>query len=1497
MARLLRLAACLLPMLLLACTGSDPDEKSDAGDGCVEDSRRCAGDVLEVCDDGDWSPVGLCPDGCAEGACREPACTPDCDGRVCGDDGCGGSCGACDPGELCAGGACVPIDEGCGDDVCASDESCATCPADCGACCGDGTCAPDESCATCPADCGCPEGELCELDTATCVPGCVPLDCATVECGGDGCGGDCGGCDDDRVCETGRCVAPPASCGDEVCQPGETCLDCPADCGFCCGNLRCSPEHGEDCATCPVDCGCGPDERCDIGARACNPACLADCDDRICGDDGCGGACGVCVDGACDADGRCGPPPAACGDGTCDPGEDCGTCPADCGACCGDGRCRGGESCATCPADCACPEGDVCDIPARACVPAACEPACQGRICGPDGCGGTCGACDPGELCDPDRGRCALPCAPQCNGRDCGDDGCGGTCGACDDGDVCTDGRCAPPCAPQCEGRSCGDDGCGGTCGACGDGLCIDGACIGGFRCDCAPTERCIAGRCRPAADACGPQRPDGLCDNGADCVAGVCVDAGLGCTIARQSGVCPVGALCLVGECQPFDADALCEDDDPCTADAYDAAADRCVHVAVAAACDDGDGCTGGDACRDGVCAGAPIAGCRPTPRVDPLPRYTRERRVELVGTRPAGTALVVNGEVALPQGPVEAFRLTVDLAPGENVFRLLARGPGGDSDVVTARIIYDDVPPATRITPATGRYLDGITVTVAATEPSRVYYTTDGSDPDTHADHFDSVHTFRVFDDTTLSVRAIDRAGNWQLEPRTERYVITGDANRWLSGPALPFARTDAAIVTDGARVHVIAGFDGLNTRGAVQTHDLNTGAWSDRPALPQPRTAAAAALVNGTLYVFGGADVDGRALDRADRLTAGGVAWDAIAPMPSPRYAAQAVVINGKVHVMGGRTIGGAVVTTHSVYDPATNTWTPARALPRPRHAFAAVAAPDGLVYLIGGEDDAGRPVAAVDVYGPIADAWTIGTPLPTPRSHLTATLDQNAGRVTGGAVGIVVAGGRVAGGASTAIVEEFLLTEGEWVRRRPLPAPRHGAVAVGHVRAGLPDAETASWILGGVVVGPAGPSFAASTVRYSRNQDHLRHLAPLPEGRFRHAVAALDDRLYVVGGRSFQATTRGYAYDPETGRASLIAPLPSVQDGAAAVAAAGRIWVIGGESAFGVAVATLHAYDPASDTWAVMAPMPTARHGAVAAVIGGEIVVAGGEADGVAVAAVEIYDPATDTWRAGRSLPAARAGAAGIAWQGRLYLAGGRDPAGVIDPSLWALDPEAGWIELADDGFDVAEATAARVAGRLIVFGGRQADGSFSDRRIVYDLAAADGPWFELVPESRLLLPYDLAAAAVLNGDVYLIGGNASPDPGPDGLPTVQKYAGRCLDGLFGPYEGQEPYVIFPDLGGGCGEAITQIELGELRAFGHHGQCNSFNACGNAEGCADMACRWFGHGEARSWVQGRCSVGTNLDCDLFRNGGVELDTNFQPLEGCAINVVSNVVCYTR
>ncbi|HOX45972.1 MAG TPA: hypothetical protein PK668_20385 [Myxococcota bacterium] len=79
------------------------------------------------------------------------------------------------------------------------------------------------------------------------------------------------------------------------------------------------------------------------------------------------------------------------------------------------------------------------------------------------------------------------------------------------------------------------------------------------------------------------------------------------------ETGVCLAGACqggCAGGGCV---SDADCDDGNPCTAEAC---LDTCCYSDPqpdGLACDDGDECTGGDACQTGVCRGLPVPGCLP--------------------------------------------------------------------------------------------------------------------------------------------------------------------------------------------------------------------------------------------------------------------------------------------------------------------------------------------------------------------------------------------------------------------------------------------------------------------------------------------------------------------------------------------------------------------------------------------------------------------------------------------------------------------------------------------------------------------------------------------------------------------------------------------------------------------------------------------------------------------------------------------------------------------
>ncbi|MCC6623607.1 MAG: IPT/TIG domain-containing protein [Deltaproteobacteria bacterium] len=172
---------------------------------------------------------------------------------------------------------------------------------------------------------------------------------------------------------------------------------------------------------------------------------------------------------------------------------------------CGSDGC-GGE-CGTCA------DGKTCDD--GQCV--SCVRNCLSKQCGDDGCGGVCGNCAEGSTCGGDF-FCHLDCAPSCGGKECGPDGCGGTCGGgCEQGESCQAGQCVTSCTGSCLGKECGDDGCGVPCGACEDDE------------TCTATQLCVPNDCEPACDGrqCGADGCGGSCGGCPDdgpCVDGACV-------------------------------------------------------------------------------------------------------------------------------------------------------------------------------------------------------------------------------------------------------------------------------------------------------------------------------------------------------------------------------------------------------------------------------------------------------------------------------------------------------------------------------------------------------------------------------------------------------------------------------------------------------------------------------------------------------------------------------------------------------------------------------------------------------------------------------------------------------------------------------------------------------------------------------------------------------------------------------------------------------------
>ena len=187
------------------------------------------------------------------------------------------------------------------------------------------------------------------------------------------------------------------------------------------------------------------------------------------------------------------------------------------------------------------------DPPCSGGVGCACVADCQGKACGDDGCGGSCGTCADGTGCDASF-RCVASCVPTCAGKACGEDGCGGSCGTCAAGATCTaQGACEPVASISCaKGSWCTFErhvawiyectpGAGGTwdCRNTGQDQGVFGA-----QADCDIACRGGTSGCHEDANS----APDWECWN---CVQTCAVVNGLDACVDEAPGVCPWPCAC----------------------------------------------------------------------------------------------------------------------------------------------------------------------------------------------------------------------------------------------------------------------------------------------------------------------------------------------------------------------------------------------------------------------------------------------------------------------------------------------------------------------------------------------------------------------------------------------------------------------------------------------------------------------------------------------------------------------------------------------------------------------------------------------------------------------------------------------------------------------------------------------------------------------------------------------------------------------------------------
>src|SRR5919109_2897321 len=141
---------------------------------------------------------------------------------------------------------------------------------------------------------------------------------------------------------------------------------------------------------------------------------------------------------------------------------------------------------------------------------------------------------------------------------------------------------------------------------------------------------------------------------------------------------------------------------------------------------------------------------------------------------------------------------------------------------------------------------------------------------------------------------------------------------------------------------------------------------------------------------------------------------------------------------------------------------------------------------------------------------------------------------------------------------------------------------------------------------------------------------------------------------------------YAQDgnqPDNGSTTSLwttgAPLPTPRSEIAGAALNGKVYIIGGFDESGQSTTTVEVYDPIADKWTTAAPLPQPLdHTAAASYYGKLYVVGGGYLSRDTLSnKLFIYDPTINKWTEGANLPAARGALTANFINGILYAVGG------------------------------------------------------------------------------------------------------------------------------------------------------------------------------------------------------------------------------------------------
>ncbi|MFO7447655.1 MAG: kelch repeat-containing protein [Ignavibacteriaceae bacterium] len=281
---------------------------------------------------------------------------------------------------------------------------------------------------------------------------------------------------------------------------------------------------------------------------------------------------------------------------------------------------------------------------------------------------------------------------------------------------------------------------------------------------------------------------------------------------------------------------------------------------------------------------------------------------------------------------------------------------------------------------------------------------------------------------------------------------------------------------------------------------------------------------------------------------------IQWTQKKSLPKNYRNGAAAACNGKIYFMGGycESTPERFEKTNYEYDTLTDTWEQKADIPSGRSNFA-LAAIDDKIYAIGGDPFSPQN----EVYNVKTNSWKILAPMLTPRQHISCAVVNGNIYVIGGLVNVT--DGSAPSNWSyenvSNINEVYLTATDSWKELAPMPAKRHGAY--------LAAVDDKIFVIGGMGIKEDMWAALSTVEMYDPETDKWETKASLPVPRDGFGIAVINKEIYIIGGFGPEPLNTVFVYDTESDTWKTTTDFPnmeSVSPGSTVIK--NRIYIAGG-----------------------------------------------------------------------------------------------------------------------------------------------------------------------------------------------------------------------------------------------------------------------------------------------------------------------------------------------